>query len=73
MKPVTKLVNAYSPPTPKPFLDLTVTENVIIGALARTSDLKTARDRALESSAPEAMPPTPGLVTCAYGRCERPT
>jgi len=35
----------------KPFLDLTVTENVIIGALARTSDLKTARDRALESLA----------------------
>jgi branched-chain amino acid transport system ATP-binding protein len=35
----------------KPFLDLTVTENVIIGALARTSDVKTARDRALESLA----------------------
>ena len=28
----------------KPFLDLTVTENVIVGALARTSDVKTARD-----------------------------
>ena len=35
----------------KPFLDLTVTENVIVGALARTSDIKTARDRALESLA----------------------
>jgi len=35
----------------KPFLDLTVTENVIVGALAHTSDLKTARDRALESLA----------------------
>jgi branched-chain amino acid transport system ATP-binding protein len=33
----------------KPFLDLTVTENVMVGALARTSDLKTARERALES------------------------
>ena len=27
----------------KPFVDLTVTENVMVGALARTSDLKTAR------------------------------
>jgi branched-chain amino acid transport system ATP-binding protein len=35
----------------KPFLDLTVTENVIVGALAHTSDMKTARDRALESLA----------------------
>jgi branched-chain amino acid transport system ATP-binding protein len=35
----------------KPFLDLTVIENVIVGALARTSDMKTARDRALESLA----------------------
>jgi branched-chain amino acid transport system ATP-binding protein len=33
----------------KPFLDLTVTENVMVGALARTPDLKTARERALES------------------------
>jgi branched-chain amino acid transport system ATP-binding protein len=33
----------------KPFLDLTVTENVMVGALARTPDPKTARDRALES------------------------
>src|SRR5689334_1831078 len=33
----------------KPFVDLTVTENVMVGALARTSDLKTARERALES------------------------
>jgi branched-chain amino acid transport system ATP-binding protein len=35
----------------KPFVDLTVTENVMVGALARTSDLKTARERALESLA----------------------
>ena len=35
----------------KPFIDLTVTENVIVGALAHTSDMKTARDRALESLA----------------------
>ena len=35
----------------KPFPDLTVTENVIVGALARTSDMKTARDQALESLA----------------------
>jgi branched-chain amino acid transport system ATP-binding protein len=32
----------------KPFPDLTVTENVIVGALARTSDMKAARERALE-------------------------
>ena len=35
----------------KPFPDLTVTENVIVGALARTSDMKAARARALESLA----------------------
>jgi branched-chain amino acid transport system ATP-binding protein len=35
----------------KPFPDLTVAENVIVGALARTSDMRTARDRALESLA----------------------
>ena len=35
----------------KPFPDLTVTENVVVGALARTPDMKTARDRALESLA----------------------
>jgi len=35
----------------KPFIDLTVTENVIVGALAHTSDMKTARDRALGSLA----------------------
>ncbi len=35
----------------KPFPDLTVTENVIVGALARTSDIKAARERALESLA----------------------
>ena len=35
----------------KPFIDLTVTENVIVGALAHTSDMKTARDQALESLA----------------------
>jgi branched-chain amino acid transport system ATP-binding protein len=33
----------------KPFLDLTVIENIMVGALARTPDLKTARERALES------------------------
>jgi branched-chain amino acid transport system ATP-binding protein len=33
----------------KPFPDLTVTENVVVGALARTSNMKTARDQALES------------------------
>jgi branched-chain amino acid transport system ATP-binding protein len=32
----------------KPFPDLTVTENVIVGALARTSDMRTARNEALE-------------------------
>jgi len=32
----------------KPFPDLTVTENVVVGALARTSDMETARGRALE-------------------------
>jgi branched-chain amino acid transport system ATP-binding protein len=35
----------------KPFPDLTVAENVIVGALARTSEMKIARDRALESLA----------------------
>ena len=35
----------------KPFPDLTVTENVIVGGLARTSDMKAARERALESLA----------------------
>src|SRR5215470_11174229 len=35
----------------KPFPNLTVTENVIVGALVRTSDMKTARDQALESLA----------------------
>lgn len=35
----------------KPFPDLTVTENVIVGALARTADMKLARDEALESLA----------------------
>ena len=35
----------------KPFPDLTVTENVIVGALARTADMKAARDQALESLA----------------------
>jgi branched-chain amino acid transport system ATP-binding protein len=35
----------------KPFPDLTVTENVVVGALARTSHMKTARDQALESLA----------------------
>ena len=33
----------------KPFPDLTVTENVIVGALARISDIRAARERALES------------------------
>jgi branched-chain amino acid transport system ATP-binding protein len=32
----------------KPFPDLTVTENVIVGALARTPDMKAAREHALE-------------------------
>ena len=35
----------------KPFSDLTVTENVMVGALARTADMRTARDRSLESLA----------------------
>jgi branched-chain amino acid transport system ATP-binding protein len=35
----------------KPFTDLTVTENVMVGALARTSHMKTARDAALEALA----------------------
>jgi branched-chain amino acid transport system ATP-binding protein len=33
----------------KPFPDLTVTENVIVGALAQTADMKMARDLALEA------------------------
>jgi branched-chain amino acid transport system ATP-binding protein len=33
----------------KPFPDLTVAENVMVGALARTSDMKAARARAVES------------------------
>ncbi len=35
----------------KPFTDLTVTENVMVGALARTSNMKAARDSALEALA----------------------
>ena len=35
----------------KPFPDLTVTENVMVGALARTSDMKAAREGALQSLA----------------------
>ncbi len=35
----------------KPFADLTVTENVMVGALAHTAHMKTARDRALEALA----------------------
>jgi branched-chain amino acid transport system ATP-binding protein len=35
----------------KPFPDLTVTENVIVGALARTADMKVARDQTLEALA----------------------
>jgi branched-chain amino acid transport system ATP-binding protein len=35
----------------KPFTDLTVTENVMVGALARTAHMKAARDRALEALA----------------------
>ncbi len=35
----------------KPFPDLTVIENVIVGALARTAHMRTARDAALESLA----------------------
>jgi branched-chain amino acid transport system ATP-binding protein len=35
----------------KPFPDLTVTENVIVGAFARTANMKVARQQALESLA----------------------
>lgn len=35
----------------KPFADLTVTENVMVGALAKTSHMKQARDAALEALA----------------------
>jgi branched-chain amino acid transport system ATP-binding protein len=35
----------------KPFTDLTVTENVMVGALARTGNMKAARDMALEALA----------------------
>lgn len=35
----------------KPFSDLTVTENVMVGALAKTSRMKEARDAALEALA----------------------
>jgi branched-chain amino acid transport system ATP-binding protein len=35
----------------KPFTDLTVTENVMVGALARTANMKAARDQALEALA----------------------
>ncbi len=35
----------------KPFTDLTVTENVMVGALARTASMKDARDAALEALA----------------------
>jgi branched-chain amino acid transport system ATP-binding protein len=35
----------------KPFPDLTVTENVVVGALAHTADMKMARNQALESLA----------------------
>ena len=35
----------------KPFTDLTVTENVMVGSLARTSNMKAARDKALEALA----------------------
>ncbi|MBM3580887.1 MAG: ABC transporter ATP-binding protein [Alphaproteobacteria bacterium] len=35
----------------KPFADLTVTENVMVGALARTHRMKEARDQALEALA----------------------
>jgi branched-chain amino acid transport system ATP-binding protein len=35
----------------KPFPDLTVAENVMVGALARTSDMKAAREGALQSLA----------------------
>jgi branched-chain amino acid transport system ATP-binding protein len=35
----------------KPFTDLTVTENVMVGALARTANMQAARDMALEALA----------------------
>jgi branched-chain amino acid transport system ATP-binding protein len=35
----------------KPFADLTVTENVMVGALAHTANMKLARDQALEALA----------------------
>ncbi|MFM9653780.1 ATP-binding cassette domain-containing protein, partial [Streptomyces galilaeus] len=35
----------------KPFTELTVTENVMVGALARTSNMHEARDNALEAIA----------------------
>src|SRR5262249_48052102 len=35
----------------KPFSDMTVTENVMVGALARSVDMKIARDHALEALA----------------------
>jgi len=35
----------------KPFADITVTENVMVGALAHTAHMKTARDQALEALA----------------------
>ena len=35
----------------KPFADLTVTENVMVGALARTGHMRQARDQALEALA----------------------
>ena len=35
----------------KPFADLTVTENVMVGALAHTAHMKAARDQALEALA----------------------
>jgi branched-chain amino acid transport system ATP-binding protein len=35
----------------KPFQDLTVTENVIVGGFARTAHIKEARDRAIEALA----------------------
>jgi branched-chain amino acid transport system ATP-binding protein len=35
----------------KPFTDLTVAENVMVGALARTANMKAARDAALEALA----------------------
>jgi branched-chain amino acid transport system ATP-binding protein len=35
----------------KPFADLTVTENVMVGALAHTAHMKSARDQALEALA----------------------